>query len=218
MLRVLEERSFERVGGNVTLQVDVRIVAASNRNLRMAVQERRFREDLFFRLSVFPITIPPLRDRPTDIPLLARQFIERFARDLNKRPQHLTSASEEALCAHGWPGNVRELQNCIERAVILVDGDSIHPSHLHLAAARADADMAARHGADPWAEIDLSGTLAVASRRVLAEVERRKIQHALDVADWDQHRAAGELEIPPRMLLAKIKDYHLSRPKGPLHR
>jgi DNA-binding NtrC family response regulator len=215
VLRALEERSFERVGGSTTLHVDVRIVAATNRDLRAAVQDRRFREDLFFRLSVFPLTIPALRERASDIPQLARHFIERFARDLNKRPQHLTSAAEEALCAHPWPGNVRELQNCIERAVILAEDDSIHPYHLQLGSSTAGSVDAPR--ADPWSDVDLSGTLAAASRRVLAEVERRKIQEALDASEWDHTRAAGLLEIPPRMLLAKIKDYQLSPPKGPLH-
>src|SRR5690606_31461413 len=161
VLRALEERSFERVGSNTTLHVDVRIVAATNRDLRGAVQDRLFREDLFFRLSVFPVTIPPLRDRAGDIPLLARHFVERFAREQNKRPRHLSTAAEEALLAHSWPGNVRELQNCIERAVILAEGDTIHPQHLSLAlhagpdGRTADepppqADVPAEPSADPW--------------------------------------------------------------------
>jgi DNA-binding NtrC family response regulator len=217
VLRVLQERSFERVGGNATLHVDVRVVAASNRDLRQAVRERRFREDLFFRLAVFPLTIPPLRDRPTDIPLLARHFIEIFARDMNKRPQHLTSAAEAALCAHPWPGNIRELQNCMERAVILAHGDAIHPHYLHLGAERPGADRAQAPDADPWGVIDLSGTLAAASRRVLAEVERRKIQDALDTTGWNRDRAAALLEVPPRLLLAKIREYQLRQKHGPLH-
>jgi DNA-binding NtrC family response regulator len=216
VLRVLEERSFERVGSNATLHVDVRIVAATNRDLRAAVQARRFRDDLFFRLSVFPITIPPLRDRRGDIPILAQHFIERFTRDQNKRPQHLTSAAEAALCAHDWPGNVRELQNCIERAVILAEGDTIHAQHLHLGAPTPIAGAAEATGADPWAALDLSGSLATASRRVLIEVERRKLQQALDDNDWDMARAAADLEIPPRMLLAKIKEHALEQKKGPL--
>ena len=130
VLRVLEERSFERVGSNTTLHVDVRLVAATNRDLRAAVAARTFREDLFFRLSVFPITIPPLRQRGSDVPLLASHFVERFAREQNKRPPHLSSSATAALQAHAWPGNVRELQNCIERAVILAEGDTIHAQHL----------------------------------------------------------------------------------------
>src|SRR5207245_4034320 len=126
ILRALEEKRFERVGGTVPLQVDVRVVAATNRNLKAAVAARQFREDLYFRLSVFPITIPPLRERPNDITLLARHFIDRFCRDLNKKPLVLAPSAEQELCAYGWPGNVRELQNCIERAVTLTGGDTIH--------------------------------------------------------------------------------------------
>ena len=132
VLRALEERTFERVGGNATVRVDVRVVAATNRNLRAAVAARRFREDLYFRLSVFPITIPPLRERAEDIPLLARYFVERFCREMGKPMMTLAESAEDALRAYSWPGNVRELQNGIERAVILSDGDRLHAHHLHL--------------------------------------------------------------------------------------
>ena len=126
ILRALEEKQFERVGGTALVQVDVRLVAATNKGLRAAVAARRFREDLYFRLSVFPITVPPLRDRRGDIPVLARFFVDRFCRDLKKRPLVLSPQALEQLQAYRWPGNVRELQNCIERAVILADGDT-HP-------------------------------------------------------------------------------------------
>ena len=132
ILRALEERRFERVGGTTSLHVDVRVVAATNRNLKAAVAARQFREDLFFRLSVFPITIPPLRERPGDIQMLARCFIERFCRDLNKKTLALAPSAIDQLLAYSWRGNVRELQNCIERAVILTDGDTIHARHLNL--------------------------------------------------------------------------------------
>ncbi len=207
VLRVLEERSFERVGSNTTLHVDVRLVAASNRDLRAAVAARTFREDLFFRLSVFPITIPPLRQRASDVGLLASHFVERFAREQNKRPPHLSSSAAAALAGHAWPGNVRELQNCIERAVILAEGDTVHPQHLHLG---ADTSRAPAPPPDPWDAIDLSGPLPEVSRRVLMEVERRKIQQALDEARWDQGKAAAALQIPSRLLLARIRDFKLS--------
>jgi len=209
VLRVLEERSFERVGSNTTLHVDVRLVAATNRDLRAAVANRTFREDLFFRLSVFPIVIPPLRDRASDVPQLARHFIEKFAREQNKRPPHLSSAAVAALEAHSWPGNVRELQNCIERAVILAEGETVHALHLNLGAGEIPRETASP-ARDPWDDIDLSGTLPDASRRVLMEVERRKIQQALDEARWDQTRAAPALQIPPRVLLARIRDFKLA--------
>ena len=137
ILRVLETRSFERLGGIATTRVDVRVVAATNRNLRAAVANRQFREDLFFRLSVFPITIPPLRDRQEDILLLALHFVERFCREMNKPMMAIDEAANEMLRAYRWPGNVRELQNCIERAVILSDGDRLLPHHLHLEACPA---------------------------------------------------------------------------------
>ena len=144
----------------------MRVVAATNRNLKAAVAARQFREDLYFRLSVFPITIPPLRERPDDIPMLARYFIERFCRDLNKKPLTLAPSAVEELQAYPWPGNVRELQNCIERAVILTEGDTIHARHLNLSF--RDARRAVADGDEgPWAAIDLSGTLADASRRVV---------------------------------------------------
>src|SRR5471030_1031258 len=175
ILRALEEKCFERLGGTVPLRVDVRVVAATNRHLKAAVAARQFREDLFFRLSVFPITIPPLRDRPSDVPTLARYFIDRFCRDLNKKPLVLSPSAEEELCRYAWPGNVRELQNCIERAAILTEGDTIHPRHLSLSF-RGPATPAAEEDASPWSKVDLSGTLAEVSRRALGEVERRKIE------------------------------------------
>src|SRR4051812_18728077 len=132
ILRALEERRFERVGGTALVSVDVRLVAATNRGLRAAVAARRFRDDLFFRLSVFPITVPPLRDRGGDVPVLARYFVDRFCRDMKKKPLVLSPEAMEQLQAYRWPGNVRELQNCIERSVILVDGDTIFPRHLNL--------------------------------------------------------------------------------------
>src|SRR5581483_7145842 len=150
------------------LQVNVRVVAATNRNLKAAVAARQYREDLYFRLSVFPITIPPLRERADDIPMLAKYFVERFCRDLNKKPLALASSAVEELRTYAWPGNVRELQNCIERAVILTEGDAIHARHLNLSV-RNVPPPETEDAESPWARIDLSGTMAEASRRVIAE-------------------------------------------------
>jgi len=209
ILRALEEKCFERVGGTALLRVDVRIVAATNRNLKAAVAARQYREDLYFRLSVFPITIPPLRERPDDIPTLARYFIDRFCCDLNKKPLALSPAAEQELCAYPWPGNVRELQNCIERAVILSEGDTLHPRHLSLSF-RGPALSSSEDGeANPWSRIDLSGTLAEASRRALAEVERRKIEQALTEAGGSPGRAAEILQVNYKLLLVKLKAYGL---------
>jgi len=210
ILRALEEKRFERVGGTVPLQVDVRVVAATNRNLKAAVAARQYREDLYFRLSVFPITIPPLRERSDDISTLTRYFIDRYCRDLNKKRLTLSPAAEDELRAYPWPGNVRELQNCIERTVILTDGDTIHPRHLNLSppAPAAGAPGAADEGG-PWDKIDLSGTMAEATRRVVAEVERRKIERALKEAGGNRGRAADMLQINFRVLTSKLREYGL---------
>jgi DNA-binding NtrC family response regulator len=188
--------------------VDVRVVAATNRNLKAAVAARQYREDLYFRLAVFPITIPPLRERSSDILSLARHFMERYCRDLNKRVA-LSAAAEEALQAYSWPGNVRELQNCIERAVILTEGETIHPHHLHLSFRDGALKTAVEVDESPWAGIDLSGTMADASRRVIVEVEKRKLAQALKDAAGNQMHAADMLQISYKTLLAKLREHHL---------
>ena len=207
ILRALEEKTFERVGGTTPLHVDVRVVAATNRNLKAAVAARQYREDLYFRLSVFPIVIPPLRDRPSDIPTLARFFIDKFCRDLNKRPLVLSPAAEEDLVAYAWPGNVRELQNCIERAAILTEGDTIHPRHLNLSFRGPSFVPPVDEDGGPWSKIDLSGTLAEASRRTLHEVERRKIEQALKDAGGNRGRAAEVLQVSYKTFTAKLREY-----------
>jgi DNA-binding NtrC family response regulator len=207
ILRALEEKEFERVGGTLPLKVDVRVVAATNRNLKAAVAARQYREDLYFRLSVFPILIPPLRERTNDIITLARYFIDRFCRELNKRPLILSPGAEEELLTYPWPGNVRELQNCIERAAILTEGDTIHPRHLNLSF-RAPA-AAPAEDESPWSKIDLSGSMGDASRRVLAEVERLKIEQALQEAAGNRSRAAEILQVSYKMFMTKLKEYGL---------
>ncbi len=201
MLRAIETKRIERLGGNGSFAVDVRIVAATNRMLRQAVASRQFREDLYFRLSVFPVTVPPLRDRKEDIPKLAHHFVERVARDVGKK----VSISPEALSMlveHTWPGNVRELQNAIERAVILADGERLLPRHLNLM-----TQMGAT--ADPWEMLDWSGTLAEVSARFATEAEKRKIMLALKQASGDKGRAADLLQINFKALAAKLRQYGL---------
>jgi len=209
ILRALEEKQFERVGGTVLLHVDVRVVAATNRNLKAAVAARQYREDLYFRLSVFPILIPPLRDRPGDIPLLARYFVDRFCREMQKKVLALSPDALDALTAYPWRGNVRELQNCIERAVILTEGDVIHARHLNLVS-HLDAAEPEAGPADPWDDIDLTGSLAEASRRVLAEVERRKLTRALTEANGNAGRAAELLQVSYKQFLQKARDFGLA--------
>jgi DNA-binding NtrC family response regulator len=208
ILRALEERRFERVGGTSLLQVDVRVVAATNRNLRAAVAARQFREDLFFRLSVFPITIPPLRERPNDITMLAKHFIDRFCRDINKNPLSLAPSAIDELLKYPWPGNVRELQNCIERAVILTEGDTIHARHLSLSFRDAPAHAAAEDEGF-WSRVDLTGSLAAATSRVVAEVERRKIGQALKDAGGNRAKAAESLQVGFKTFTAKLREHGL---------
>jgi DNA-binding NtrC family response regulator len=205
ILRALEDRSFERLGGTSVVRPDVRIVAATNRVLRQAVAARQFREDLFFRLSVFPIVIPPLRERPEDVPILARHFVDRVCRELGKRSLVLAPAALDALVEYSWPGNVRELQNCMERAVILVDGDTIQRKHLTLSPVPAPAAAD-----DSWEHMDLSGSLQEAIGRAVTAVERKKIEKALRESGGDLARAADLLQVGFRTLQAKIRDYGLT--------
>ena len=206
LLRALEERRFERLGGTASVLVDVRLVAATNRGLKAAVAARRFREDLYFRLSVFPITIPPLRERREDIPLLARHFIDRVCRDMSRPVLGLSPAAIEAMEGYHWPGNVRELQNCLERAVILADGDLLQPRHLNLTFQKAPAERAPE---DPWDQIDLGGSLSEATRRIVAEVERRKLQEALREAGGQRPRAAELLGLTPKMFSLKMREHRM---------
>jgi DNA-binding NtrC family response regulator len=206
LLRALEERRFERLGGTASVHVDVRLVTATNRGLKAAVGARRFREDLYFRLSVFPITIPPLRERREDIAMLARFFVERVCRDMKKPVLGIAPAALEALEQYHWPGNVRELQNCLERAVILSDGDLLQPRHLNLTFQSAAGDPAP---GDPWDQIDLSGSFGDATRRIVGEVERRKLQDALRETAGHRLKAAEMLGLTPKMFSLKLREYRL---------
>jgi len=130
LLRVLQEKEFERVGGHKTLKTDVRVIAATNKNLEDAVEDETFRGDLYYRLNVFPIYLPPLRERKTDILLLADYFLEKYSRENNKEVLRLSTPAIDMLMDYHWPGNVRELENCIERAILLCEGKVIHSYHL----------------------------------------------------------------------------------------
>ncbi len=197
ILRLVQEKQFERVGGVQTLSVDVRVVAATNRDLRAAVAKGAFREDLFFRLSVFPVEIPPLRRRRADIPLLADAFLERYAREMGRPAFHISEESRRALMAHAWPGNIRELQNCLERAAILCDGSEIHPEHLRL-------DVTS--GAPSLADVmDLSGTLSEVAHRAQALAEEAAVRRALADANGDRAGAARALGIGVAALGRRVK-------------
>jgi len=189
LLRVLQERRFERVGGSRTLEVDVRWIAATNRDLRGMIDDGRFREDLYHRLAVFPIKLPPLRDRKIDLLPLARALLERIARDLKRSVPRLTQSAQARLASASWRGNVRELANTLERAAILADGDAIDASHI-------------------WIEDGVTRpTPKTDEVRPLAELEREAILHALDVVGGNRKRAAEMLGIGERTLYDRLKKY-----------
>jgi two-component system response regulator HydG len=191
LLRVLQEGQFERLGGTQTLRVDVRIVAASKRDLAEEVQKGRFREDLYYRLNVIPITLPPLRDRVEDIPLLADHFLRVFAQKNGKRVQGIRRDAMELLTVHSWPGNVRELENAMERAVVLAREETIGIGEL----------PAAITGSNSEARRDLS----VAVGTPLAEVELRLIEETLRMTGGDKRVAAQLLGIATRTIYRKLE-------------
>jgi transcriptional regulator with PAS, ATPase and Fis domain len=198
LLRVLEDDEVTRVGGTVKVKVDVRVVAASNRNLQAASAEKTFREDLFYRLSVFPIVIPPLRERTEDILVLAEHFLNVFCHELKKPMKQLTAEAKTALLHHPWSGNVRELQNCIERAVILSEGESIGPELLNLRGRDAGGELA---------EVPTDGSLHAVSAAASRVAETRLIQKVLKETNGNKSRAAEILQVSYKTLLTKIKDY-----------
>ena len=185
LLRVLQEKAFERVGGTRQIAADVRIIAATNRDLKKQVGEGRFREDLYYRLSAFPIELPPLRERPSDIRRLARFFLERAARNLGKSAVSLSPDAESALMAYPWPGNVRELENAMERLAILYD-DVVEAG---------DLPFAAPGDARPVQ---------------LRQIERKAIEAALEENQGNRTRAARQLGISLRTLQYRLKDYGMS--------
>ena len=200
LLRVLESRTFRRVGGQADITVDVRVVAATHRDLKRAVAEGRFREDLYFRLNVVPIDLPPLRERVEDIPVLAEHFVGRFCRELGRPPVRLDPAALEAFRAYSWPGNVRELRNVVERVVLLEAEDVILPEHLpsEIAGPRSRPGGPASSPRDPFPP----GVV-----RPLNEVEQLAIEHALRVCDGNKTRAAQALGISRQTLRTKLKEF-----------
>jgi DNA-binding NtrC family response regulator len=198
ILRLVQEKQFDRVGGTQTITVDVRVVAATNRNLEEAVAAKQFRDDLYFRLSVFPVEIPPRRRRRGDILLLADAFLEKYAREMGRKNLRLGEDARRALVEHSWPGNVRELQNCLERAAILCDGREIRPEHLRL----GDGGTGGPSLADV---LDLTGTLAEVSRRAAARAEEEAIARALSDTGGDRAAAAERLGISVSTLARRVR-------------
>jgi transcriptional regulator with PAS, ATPase and Fis domain len=189
LLQVLEDRVFYRVGGTQPLTADFRVIAATHADLTRAIAERRFREDLFYRLNVITLTMPPLRDRKEDIPLLATHFLEKFTREVNRGVERISRDAMDELMLYHWPGNVRELSNAIERAVVVCKTSTITPQDLPIGASL-----------DPSAP---SGGVS------LQEVEKQHIQSILTRTGWHITRAAGILGIDRSTLYNKIKRYDL---------
>ncbi len=197
LLRVLQERSFQRVGGNRTIEVDVRVVAATNQDLKKMVNRGEFREDLYYRLNVVSIDIPPLRQRREDIPALVNHFIESFARDRPDPPTSITQGALDALLEYEWPGNVRELENTLENAMVVAEGQTITERDLNI----VEAETAADEEIAPGTELTL--------KEHLERTEKRILQRTLEKTDGNRTRAAELLGLSTRALRYKIKQYGL---------
>jgi len=194
LLRVLQEREFERLGGVDPVKVNVRLIAATNKNLEDAITAGSFREDLLYRLNVFSIYVPPLRERKTDVLLLADHFLERLASDHRKRIRRISTPAIDMLMAYHWPGNVRELQNVMERAVLVCDGEVLHAHHLPPTLQMADTT-------------DASSMRSLAAS--LAAFEKDLIQDALKMARGNRAKAARLLQATPRIVNYKIRKYRI---------
>jgi Nif-specific regulatory protein len=192
LLRVIQEREFERLGGTATIPVDVRLITATNKNLESALGAGSFREDLYYRLNVFAICVPPLRERKSDVLLLADHFLEKYARLHGRSIKRISTPAIDMLVSYHWPGNVRELENTIERAVLVADGDVIHGHHLSPILQTAEA----------------SGTVVSGSLAEAVEVfESNLIQDALKTTRGNRARAARLLSSTERIINYKIRRY-----------
>jgi two-component system response regulator HydG len=200
LLRVLQEKEIQRVGGEQVIPVDVRIVAATNRDLAADVASGRFREDLFYRLNVMALHIPPLRERTDDIPLLAQHFLEKFARRNRKTVKGFAPLAMDMLLKYAWPGNVRELENTLERAVILLTGEHITEKQLPLA-------IVSQYAADP-AQPRVPAPLPDGSRS-LEDIEKEAILATLAAVGHNKSEAARRLGITRKTLHNKLKGYGL---------
>jgi DNA-binding NtrC family response regulator len=202
LLRFLEEKAFRRVGGNVDIRVDVRVIAATNRDLEEQVKSGKFREDLYYRLNVLRIEVPPLRDRLDDLPLLAQHFVGTFARDFRRPIGSLSPTAEAALRAYQWPGNVRELRNLIERAVLLAEGTTLNPADfdsLHTSRREPDAG-----GADPGFALPAAGIN-------LEDVEKALVVQALERTHGNQTRAAALLGLHRDQIRYRMEKFGLKK-------
>ncbi len=202
LLRVVEQQEFERVGGETPVRVDVRLICATKRDLLQLVREGRFREDLYYRLNVLSFTIPPLRERPDDIPALVHHFVQKHAVLAGGQQVSVSPHAMDELLRHAWPGNVRELEHVIERALAFCDGGEIRPEHIvPLSAERSDGYVA------PLVELSEAGSLGLTE--TVADIERRLILLALRQCNGNQARAAQRLGIPRTTLRDKMARYNI---------
>jgi len=199
LLRAIEEGEIERVGAITSITLDVRIVAASNKDLEKAVEEKKFREDLFYRLNVFPVRVPPLRERKEDIPLLVEYFINKYCNEMKTPVKSVSKEALDILMGYHWKGNVRELENTIERAVILCDGDVITPDHFVLRKEVVSGPVTAFSSTE--------GTLESVAKEALRTAETKRISSALHETRGNKSKAAEILQVSYKTLLTKIKEY-----------
>jgi DNA-binding NtrC family response regulator len=208
LLRVLEEHRVNRLGGSADIDVDVRVIAATNRDLKGAVASKEFREDLYFRLAVFPVQIPALRERRSDIMELAEFFAAKFGRELKRAALRISPDAAHAIQEYDWPGNVRELENCIERACILARGLEITVPDLNIS---PPSDYSPREQSSLLSGFDMRGTLSEVSSRAQRLVERRKIEMTLKECGYNKSRVAERLAVSYKTLLARIKELELDQ-------
>jgi two-component system response regulator AtoC/two-component system nitrogen regulation response regulator NtrX len=204
VLRVLEEQSFERVGGSQAVEVDVRVVAATHRNLEEEVREGRFREDLYYRLKVVQVELPPLRERGEDLPSLSDRFLGQVAERLDREKKNLSPKAMSRLLEHSWPGNVRELRNVLEQASVLSSGDEIDVSDLQLGAAPVRTTPS-----PAMAAIDAEATFADAKKQMIENFERQFLMSALDKNDGNVSQTARDIGMVRQSLQQKIRDLDL---------
>jgi two-component system response regulator AtoC len=200
LLRVLQEREFERVGGSLPIRVDTRVIAATNKNLETEVEAGRFREDLYYRLNVIRIAMPPLRDRKDDVPLLVEHFLDKHRYSPSTPPARISEEAMQVLIKHDWPGNVRELENTIQRAVVMSQGGVITSHHIVL------SNFNDRQVMDVGRMVRENTPLA----EIMSQVEKMSLSEALQAADGDRTEAARMLALDKAAFFEKLQEYGLS--------